>query len=485
MKIKLIVPANKEINKFFDYRYLKEFSGFEALNIPLSLPTLAALTPQGIEVVIEDENIEPINFEEKVDLAGITFFTSLAPRAYEIAGEFRKRGVKVVLGGIHASMVPNEAKQHADSIVIGEAEEIWPQLVKDFISHNLKDVYCQNGFPNLNVFPVPRWELVKSKKYSHFVVQAGRGCPHNCEFCSVCRFNGRQYRHKPIDNVIKEIELLKSIDSHKTIFFVDDNILAIADYAKELFIKLIPYKIRWFGQASVDRLQNDETLDLMHKSGCREVFIGFESISEKSLRAMGKTKANKVEEYSVVINKLKKHGIAPFGSFMVGSDNDDKSIFNKTFKFIQKNDIIFAMINILTPSPGTILYEKLEKEGRITPDDWSKYDGEHVCFKTKLMSAEELMNSRNDLLKQLYSYKNIYRRLKNLWQEGVYIRDKERKKLFTKGRILFTIKSILNNPLNILRNIFIIKCLWNRYITLVMPITLALNFHDYAYKKRR
>ena len=483
MKLKLIAPANKEEDEFWGFKYLEKISGIKSGNLPLALPTLAALTPRDVEVIIEDENIKPINFDEKVDLVGITFFTCFAPRAYQIADEFRRKGAKVVLGGIHASLLPNEAIQHADSIVIGEADEIWPKVISDFKKNNLQRVYKQSRFPDLKNSPVPRFDLVDQKNYNYFTVQIGRGCPYGCEFCSVHLFNGRQYRTKPIENVLREVETLKRLDSKKTFFFVDDNILANPEYAKEFFKKLVPLKIKWWCQASINRLQDDEILDLMQKSGCREVFVGFESISEKSLENIGKTRLNKVDEYNWTIKKVHQHGIAIFGSFMFGSDTDTNEIFNETFNFIQKNNIAFAMLNILVPVPATLIYERFKRENRIINYDWSKYNGDHVCYQPKLLTIEKLQEERNNLLKRIYSYKNMYKRFKNLWEMGVFIRGKERKKLFTKGRILSTLKIIFENPFDLNRNLFVFKSLWNKRVTSIFSIILAINYHDYSYKK--
>lgn len=480
MRIKLIAPANKESNDFWGARHLDRIVGVKLANMPLALPTLAALTPKDVEVEIVDENFDEINFDENIDLVGITFLTYLAPRAYEIADRFRIRGVKVVLGGIHTSMVPDEAKQHADSIVIGEAEDIWPKLINDLRNNKLQNIYRQKEFPSLQSTPIPRWDLIDTNKYSYSTIQIGRGCPHGCEFCSVYIFNGRRYRYKPIDNVIKEVKYLRSINPKQLIFFVDDNLLAMPDYARELFNKLIPLKVRWWCQSSVDRLQDDEIIELMYKAGCREIFIGFESISEQSLDNMGKTKTNIVQNYERTIKRIHHHHISVFGSFIFGAGTDDKNIFQDTYNFIQRNNIAFSMLNILTPLPGTLMYKRFNEEKRIIDFHWSKYNVENVCYKPKLMTVDELQEGRYSLLKEVYSYKNMYLRLKKLWNYGIYVREKERRKLFTKGRILFTLRVILRNPFNIKRNLFILKCLWNSKIVSISPIMLAVNFHEYA-----
>ncbi|GAH17833.1 unnamed protein product, partial [marine sediment metagenome] len=242
MKIKLIAPARKPEwrGSFWDLKTLCELAGCKATGAPLVLPTLAALTPSDVEVILTDENAEPVNFEEKVDLVGITGITSVIPRAYEIADEFRKRGVPVVMGGIHVSMLPEEAIEHCDSVVTGEAEEIWEQVVKDAQKGSLQKFYRTPRFPDLANSPTPRWDLLKNDAYSYFTLQTGRGCPYDCDFCTVKVFNGRRYRHKRVEQVVREISFLQSIDSKKLIFFADDNLLSVPGYAKELFKAIKP-----------------------------------------------------------------------------------------------------------------------------------------------------------------------------------------------------------------------------------------------------
>lgn len=482
MKVKLIAPAKKPEwgESFWDLKTLCQLTRTKTGGIPLALPTLAALTPQDVEVTITDENVEPIDYDEPVDLVGISFLTSLAPRAYEIADEFRVRNIPVVLGGIHASMLPEEAIQHADSVVIGEAEEIWPKLIDGFRLGELQKFYRASNFPSLEYSPMPRWGLLKSDSYCFFSVQTGRGCPHNCNFCSVTAFNGHKYRHKPIENVIKEIRTLKQIDPRKPIFFADDNILAIPNYAGKLFEALIPFNIRWECQASINRLGDGSLLELMYQSGCRQIFVGFESVSQKSLDLMNKGKVNKVEEYVERVEKVHSHGIAVCGSFMVGSDADDQTVFKNTIKFIDDTNMAFSMINVLTPAPGTDLYRRLEMEKRLLDKHWWEYDGESVCFKPHLMSAESLERGRNQVLRQIYSYGAFYKRLSNLWTKGVLVRNRDAStNLFTKGRIFFTLRSLLNGNINDIY--FSLRGLWNQKGTSIMSILVSVNFHKYAY----
>lgn len=445
------------------------------------MPTLAALTPPDIEVVLTDENIESINFNEKVDLVGITFNVTGVSRAYEIADEFRRRKVAVILGGVYTSMLPEEAGKHADTIVIGEAEGIWEKIIRDFQKNELQKIYRSNQLDDLKNSPIPRWDLLKSKFYNYFSLQTTRGCPFDCNFCSVTYIFGGTYRHKPIESVINEINFLKKIDKNKLIFFVDDNISGNRGYAKELCKALIPLKIRWYSQAPILVAKDEELLELMYESGCRELFIGFESLSQDSLEAMGKGKINKVEEYEESIDKIYSHGMSIFGSFMLGGEYDDDGIFERTIEFINNNSIPFSLINIVVPPPGTKLFQRLEEEGRIIHRNWGKYTGEFVTFMPKKISPQLLQKSFYRILEEIYSYENIYKRLNKLWNRGLLISKRKlsrykfhRLKLIVTTIFLFLIQGKFNNLL------FFLKCIFNSKNPLLTPIFLSISLHDYT-----
>ncbi|GAG81765.1 unnamed protein product, partial [marine sediment metagenome] len=258
MKLKLIVPVSVEQRRWVRYFALP----------PLNLLYVAALTPKDVEITLVDEHVDRIDFEEEVDLVGITSLTATAPRGYEIADEFRKRGVKVVLGGIHSSALPQEAIQHADSVVIGEAENLWPEVIEDFKKKRLKKFYQSSQKPSLENLPLPRRDLLQGKRYltKNFIMTT-RGCPFDCDFCSVTRFFGKRHRFRPVGDVIKEIESLKG----NFTVFADDNVIAHKKYAKELFKALIPCKKRWFSQADLTMAQDEELLKLAVQSGCEGV----------------------------------------------------------------------------------------------------------------------------------------------------------------------------------------------------------------------
>lgn len=484
MKIKIIAPARKPEwgESFWDLKTLCKLTGRKVGGAPLALPTLAALTPSDVEVVLTDENVESINFDEKVDLVGITGMTCVIPRSYEIADEFRKRGVPVVMGGIHVSMLSEEAIQHCDSVVIGEAEEIWEQVLRDAQKNDLQKFYKAPQFPDLSKSPIPRWDLLKYRNYPIFPVQIGRGCPYDCEFCSVQTFNGRHYRRKNLDIVLHEIDVLRKLERKKPVFFVDDNILSDVGYAKALFHSLIPLGIRWWCQASVSGMNDDDTLGLMYKAGCREIFTGFESVYQKSLDSMHKSPVNKTANYSEIIKKIHEHKMAVFGSFILGSDDDDEQVFEATAKFIDETDMGFAMINILTPPPGTALYKRLEKEGRLTSNAWEEFNAEYVCFEPKLMSQKKLQEKRINLLRTIFSYKNLYKRLHNLWGKNVHVRQGRGKGIFTMSRIYVALKELPRNPFDFNKTIFIVRSLFKPKPISLFSIIMALNFHDYAKK---
>jgi radical SAM superfamily enzyme YgiQ (UPF0313 family) len=397
MKLELIAPATQE-----NRRKKKK-----ALLPPLGLAVVAALTPPDIEVSLTDENVTAIDFQKEIDLVGITSLTIMAQRAYKIADTFRARGVKVVLGGIHPSILPEEASRHADAVVIGEAEGIWPNLIEDFRADKLQKVYRQYRRPSLLNLPFPRRDLFAKGAYIvRNTIFTTRGCPYSCSFCTVTSFFGHTYRCRPVEEVINEIETL---NNKKLVVFLDDNIAGNPKFAKELFRALVPYKIKWVGQASVTIARDDELLKLAAASGCIDLFIGLESLSPASLSAVGK-KINVVDEYEGVIRKIHSYGIGVHGFFIFGFDEDDADSFKRTVRFAQRMRLESAQFDILTPYPGTALYESLDKAGRIVTKDWSQY-GHDLMFEPKSMSREMLQNGRAWAWREFYGLSSIWRRI--------------------------------------------------------------------------
>ena len=374
----------------------------------LNLLVIAAYARKYFDVRIIDENIEEINEEVFADLVGITIMTSTALRGYEIAGRFRKRGIPVLMGGVHVFFLPDEAVHHADSLVIGESEEILENIFTDFFQGDLKKVYRAEKLHDLHDLPTPPLELLKEGAYSfRNIMETARGCPHDCEYCSVSQFWGRKFRFRPVDEVIDSIKHMPPGD----ILFIDDNIFGHSNRAKELFEKMIPLKRRWYGQGDIRVAHNPELLDLAARSGCKWVFVGFESTNPDNLKAMKKDKVNIAEQYAESISLVQKRGINIFGSFIFGLDYDDKSVFDNTLHFCTDNRLGGANFYILTPFPGTRLFKKMEEDGRILHKDWSRYDANHVVFKPTLMTESELMEGYIDAYKRFYSLPSIAKRL--------------------------------------------------------------------------
>ena len=400
MKLLLILPKNER--SYWGQVSKSGKAGFVRLN----LPTLAALTLKDWEVEILDARVTPVDYNARVDLVGITGFTAEMPSAYEIADNFRKNGVKVVMGGVHVSAMSDEALQHADTVVIGEAELIWDNLLEDFKKGKLKQRYKADNLCDMKNMVIPRRDLLNRKMYSGFnTLQATRGCPFNCDYCAVTAFFGHEFRVRPIDEVIAEI---KGFDT-KEFFFMDDNIVGRPKYAKELFQRLIPLKITWGSQASITMAKDPELLNLYARSGGKYAFIGLESLSQKNLESMHKG-WNSAKDYKEAIKKIQDAGINVVGSFVFGLDEDDKTVFKTTFDFIMETRMDAAQFHILTPLPGTVTYNVLEKEGRIIDRDWAKYHTGEVVFQPKGMTVEELQNGYYWIFRNTYTIKNILKR---------------------------------------------------------------------------
>ncbi|MEK7829268.1 MAG: radical SAM protein, partial [Deltaproteobacteria bacterium] len=382
MKLLLILPKNER--SYWGGVSKSGKAGFVRLN----LPTIAALTPTDWDVEILDARVKPVDYDAKADLVGITGFTAEMPGAYEIADNFRKKGVKVVMGGVHVSALPDEALQHADAVVIGEAELVWHKLLLDFERGELKQKYKADKLCDMKNMVIPTRGLLDKGMYSGFyTLQATRGCPFNCDYCAVTAFFGHEFRTRPVDEVIEEITGFGS----KKFFFMDDNIVGRPRYAKELFQKLIPLKVTWGSQASITMAKDPELLNLYARSGGRYAFIGFESLSQKSLENLHKG-WNSAKDYKEAIKKIHDAGINIIGSFVFGLDEDNSSVFKTTFDFIMETNMDAAQFHILTPLPGTVTYSLLEKEGRIIDRDWARYHTGEVVFQPKGMTVEELQN---------------------------------------------------------------------------------------------
>lgn len=389
---------------------------------PLNLLMIAAYTPAEYEVKILDEAFERIDYAEAVDLVGITCMTPLAPRAYQIAGEFRRRGVPVVLGGIHVSMMVDEAAQYADAIVVGEGEELWPRLLIDFARGTLQPIYEAKVRPDLAGLLAPRRELLRHKYFVQ-TVQTSRGCPHNCKFCSVTRFNGGRYRVRDIDRVIDEINAIPD----KRLFLIDDNIIGSGqqciDRALALFARLKDCNKEWGGQTCLNIVENRELLAAAARSGAKAFLIGFESLAEKTLSGLGKNMNLRptTRNFKEAIKTIQDHGIAIIGGFIFGTDDDTYDTFRTTLDFIYDSGIDAVQLSIQTPLPGTTLYRELQEDGRLLltdyPGDWESYNIFEPVFQPGNIEPQTLYQGLIEAYREVASFRrSLPRGLKTLWR---------------------------------------------------------------------
>lgn len=375
---------------------------------PLGLLYIASLTREGWDVELIDENFEDFKFRP-ADLVGIGSFTPSINKAYEIASIYKHRRIPVVLGGIHVSMAQNEALKYADSVVIGEAESVWEVVLEDFKKGALKNTYYgeKKGLANL---PLPRRDLL-NRAYKIASIQTSRGCPMNCEFCSVTSFNGGAYRQRPVDAVLDELEEI----NQNLLFFVDDNLLGYGGGSKErairLFEGMIKRKIKkhWWAQSSFNIAEDEDVLKYAAKSGCKAIFIGIESLDKETLKTMNKGVNLKVgvENYKGLLKRFHKHGIAAWGGILLGNDTDNNDIFQKTADFVIKSGIDITQVTFSTPLPGTRLYERLSREGRIIfknyPEDWKHYFFQKLVYEPKSMSIEDSYRGMKYVKNEIYS----------------------------------------------------------------------------------
>jgi radical SAM superfamily enzyme YgiQ (UPF0313 family) len=375
---------------------------------PTNLAYLAALTPPDWDMRIIDEIQEPLTFED-ADLVAITSMTPTAPRAYAISEEYRKRGVKTVMGGIHASMLPEEAIRYTDAVVLGEAESVWTQVIRDFERGQMNGVY-RGERPSLENVARPRRDLLTGKYALNLAcVETARGCPYDCEFCSVTAFTGRRRRERPIPQVLDELEAM----SNKDIFFMDDTIMSPGPKGEERAIELFRgmlargLKKRWYAQAGIDIAFSPEVLKWARKSGCAGLGMGFESISEETLEELHKTRNLKigVGRYREGIKRMHDSGIAVAGAFVIGSDADTKAVFEKTLQFVLDSGIDATEFSVLTPLPGTRLFTRLQQQGRLFrtdfPRDWVRYDFQEVVFQPRHMTPDELMEGITESYREI------------------------------------------------------------------------------------
>ena len=402
MKIKLIQP--KMLPRPMDTKLKTRMSP------SLGLLTLANLTSKEHDLIIENENVENIDFDEPVDLVAITVTVDVMNRAVEISKEFQKRGVTVVAGGIHITSDPESVVNSFDAIAVGMAERIWGEILEDKENNSLRKVYCDMESIQGKEIISPKYSLIDNNKYLYTnIISTSRGCPFQCDFCyNSCENMIKTYINRPIKDVIGDIKELKT----KHIMFIDDNFIGNPKWTKELLNEIKPLKLKWNAAVTANIGDMPELLDEMKEAGCQSLFIGFESINNNSIKSVNKVQ-NSVNTYEKLVNEIHKREIMINASFVFGLDEDDFSVFKNTLDWIVKNKIETVTSHILTPYPGTKLYSSLLEENRIIDFNLSNYNTAHVVYEPKNMTKEELYNGYIGIYKEIYSFKNIIKRLPN------------------------------------------------------------------------
>ncbi len=379
-----------------------------ALQIPeIALQVLAALTDKRHDVRIVMEEFEDLDLSLTPDLVGLSLMTANAPRGYVIADHFRRKGAKVVIGGMHASVLPEEAQQHADAVVVGEGEAVWPEVVAGAEAGKLKPLYKSEEPVDLSKVPHPRRDLGVRKRFMNVnPVMTTRGCPYSCEFCTVSKVFGRTIRNFPIDWVVEDIKL----SGRRYHLLLDDNVVGRPDYAMELFRALKPLKIRWVGQASMSLANREDLLRAAYDSGCRALFFGMETVSEESMKRMRKSFRDQ-KDLADAIRRIQAAGVRFHASVVFGFDSDGPEIFDETLRFLLETRIHSATFNILTPYPGTEVYENFKREGRLLTEDWQHYDHTTVVFQPARMTPLELAEGQLRVRRAFYRLGSILKRL--------------------------------------------------------------------------
>lgn len=375
---------------------------------PLNLAILAGLTPSDVEVQIVDECVDPVDFHTDADLIGVTAMTNMAPTAYYIADQFRARGKTVVLGGVHVTVAPQEAVSHCDAVVVGEAEYLWPRVIEDYRKGNLQKLYRADRLFDMKGAARPRRDLLKLNRYIFpQTVETARGCPFDCDFCSVSRTAGRSYRFRPLEDVLEE---LHSFAENRSVLFIDDIINGNRRHAQELFQAIAPLKLRWGAQATMLLAQDEELLELARESGCTMLFIGFETFSNAGLKKLGKP-SNWHERFFQVVERLHAKNIGIWGAFVLGLDADTRDSLKETVRVVKEAKLEFAQFCCLTPLPGTALYRQYVAEGRLRQEDWSQFSFGNVTFTPKNMTEQELKESFAYAWREFYNWRSTRQRL--------------------------------------------------------------------------
>jgi radical SAM superfamily enzyme YgiQ (UPF0313 family) len=414
-------PSEREL---YEMDLLNRALGFKRAFLDLGIQTVMACTPREVEVRMIDEYLSPIDFDIATDWVALSAKTSCVSYAYETARRFRERGKRVVLGGIHASLRPDEALQHVDCIVTGEAEATWPAVVRDMQAGRVKQRYDATDFPPMSEIPVPTWDKSDASQYLFHQIQTTRGCPFRCRFCSVPDISGQEFRFKPVERVIAELRALPKakgpIAAGKPLYIVDDNFISRTRYTKELLRAMIPLAQAgqipsWSAETTLNVARDEELLDLFRDAGCSTLIIGFESVTEASLAAMDKP-VNFCLTYQDAIDAIHARGLTIIGNFIVGFDTDTLGVFSQTLDFIQRTGILYPFFSILTPMPGTKLFDEYKAAGRLDHEDWQRYDTRHVVYAPTHMRRDELMDGYVWLYEQAYGTGQLYDRIERNWR---------------------------------------------------------------------
>lgn len=399
--ILMITPENREINQF----RRKQFNNF----IQITMPYLAGFVDdKKFEITLIDEYNQKIPYDYEFDLVAITVNTPNANHCYNISNSFRQRGIKVIMGGPHVTLLPYEAKEHCDYVIVGEAENLWPIFLEDFYNGKPQSEYISKDAPSLNNVPIPRRHLIMKRYFTKGAVFATRGCPYHCSYCNLKQIYHDRFRKRPINEVIDDI---KTINNRYFVFW-DDNLFADKVYAKELFINLKRLKKKWAAQVTLKDCEDKELLNLAKEAGCIYLFIGLESFSDDTLKDVNKG-INKIDDYKRIIDLIHEYKIIIQAGIVFGFDTDDKGVFFRTLKICEKLGIDGATVSILTPLPLTPIYNKMKSEGRLLTEDWSYYNGKtRVAFSPRNMSCNELSEGYMWFRKNFYSVKSFVKRMK-------------------------------------------------------------------------
>ena len=421
MKIGFIEPVYKSKKKVVYNKHMKRTIrqlgnyAYEWNNPNLGLLTTAAMAPANWEVKYLHSPIDEIDYNEKFDIIAVSGMTRQAPEMYTIAQQFRQRGVYVVIGGIHATVLPGEAAQNADTVIAGEAEDVFPRFIADYCSNKAAPVYHSRREVNITQSPIPRFDLLQ-RDYGAYTIQTTRGCPHECKFCAATRIFGKKYRHKTVDQVIEEVKFLKSVKKNPIIFFTDDNMFVNRPFSTELMEALIPLDIKWFALTDAAVGKDKAFLKLLFRAGCRQLLMGFESITAENIADVNESgwKAQRVKEQPEIIKNIQESGIRPFCFIILGFDRDTPGDVEKIKKFVIENKIL-GEFAALTPLPGSELYDEFIKSGRLLKDkSWKYYNFSDCVIQHPNFTPDQLEQAIAELYGITYSREHYARVLSTM-----------------------------------------------------------------------